>query len=370
MWPVSARFEKALRLSHDVSTVVDVYRDGVLLAEKIPVSGGRIEIDEGSKVRRTISLTVADPDLAPDDAEDLLAPFGTELHVRCGVRMTEGDVEEVPVGVFRISSVSRPGWFAGLQISGGDRSLAVQEARFLRPENTARNVLVVEEIARLIRGALPDVEVFDLTNSRAPTLSATWERERWDAIEDLADSIGAEVFFDSEGRAIIRTVPRLHADSVAVWEIDVDEDFGSLLDVGTGLSSEGVYNAVVAEGEAQENSPTISRIAYQTEGPLRWREGYQVPRFFASKFIRTREQASAVAEALLARSLLYAQEVTADALPHYALDAGDVVGITRPDGRRSLHVVSALTLPLGPGGMGVKTRTNAEAVVSDMEALP
>lgn len=364
-WPVSERFKRALRLSHDAVTRVEVWRDGVNItpAGGLPVASGDVTIDEGSKVRRSISLLVADPDLDPDDAEDLLAPFGTELRVWRGVRMTEGDVEEVPVGVFRIDSAKRAGWASGVQVTGGDRSNAVKDARFLAPENTPAGVLVTDEIARLITDAI-DVEVFDLTNSQTKTYAATWARDRWDAIEVLANSIGAEVFFDPAGRAIIRTVPRLAEDSEAVWDVDVDEETGALLDLDTGLASAGVYNAVVAQSESAENEPTVTAVAYLSDGPLRWRDGFRIPRFFVSKMLRTVEQAADAARAILARSITYAQTVSASSLPNPALDAGDVVAVTARDGSQVLRIVSKIGLPLEPGAMSLETRTTAELTVS------
>lgn len=362
-WPVSDRFLSALRLSHDVVTTVDVYRDGVLLREGLPITGGTVTVDEGSKVRRTVSLTVGETGLDPAEATDLLAPFGTELHVRTGVRMTEGDVEDVPVGVFRIETAKRSGWLGALTVSGGDRSTAVQAARFLTPENTAAGAYVVDEIARLIHGALPDVEVFDLTNSQARTVAAAWDRDRWDAVCALADSIGAEVFFDPQGRALIRPVPTT-TEGTAVWEVDANTDTAALLDLQTGLSSEGVYNAVVAEGETQTGAPAVLAVAYLTTGPLAWRPGFAVPRFFSSRFLQTVEQCATAASALLVRSSAFSQEVSPVSLPNPALEAGDLIGVTDPDGNRTQRLVAKFDLPLGPGAMPISTRVNEPITVS------
>lgn len=357
-WPTSARFQEALRASHEVVTEADVLHDGKVVERGLPITGGSVSVDEGSSVRRTVTLDVGDLDLDPDDAEDLLAPFGTEIAIRSGVRFTEGDTELVPVGVFRLDDVGRGGWFEALTLTGADRSATVSDARFLGPRNTRPNRVVVDEIATLIREAI-DVEVFDLTFSTAITAAATWERDRWPAIETLAASIGAEVYFDPAGRALTRPIPEVDPGGEVVWEIDCGEN-GVLLDVSTGLSRDQVYNAVVARGEASEQSAPVQAIAYQARGRTRWRKGFQVPRFYSSPMIQTISQAETAARKILARSVAFSREIGPTTLPNPALDVGDQVAVTLPDGSRSFHIVTKISLPLGPGSMGIETRVAAD----------
>lgn len=355
MWMVSDRFLEALREPHEAVSTVDVLYNGILIEQGLPISAGSVTVDEGSQVRRSAQLTVADPTLDPESVIDLLAPFGTELLIQRGIRFGEGDVELAPLGLFRIESAGRSSWTDGVAIQAADRSKAVADARFIGPWSTPGGSQVRDEIARLITDALPDVEFYDLTDNDAPTSPGVWERDRWPAIESLAKSIGAEAVFDPLGRAVLRPVAT-NADE-PVWTIDAGPR-GVMLDVTTGLSREGVYNAVVATGERPNNEPPVTGYAFVQSGNLAWGGPFgKVPRFYTSQMISTLEQAQSAARAILARSSGFSRTIDPVSVVNPALDVGDAVEIVLPDGRRYRHIVRSLTIPLSEDGqMNVGTR--------------
>lgn len=365
MWEVSDRFLDGVASSHEVVTHVEVWRDGAFVRD-LPVTGGEVVVDEGSKVRRTLSISSSEIDLDPKTAEDLLAPFGTELRVYTGLRFTEGDTEIVPVGVFGIQSAGRAGWLADLGITGEDRSRAIADSRLLAPY-TPNGVSVFDAIVALCSPVIPNLEVYDLTESlRATEATAskiTFERERWDAVEALAAGIGCEAVFDPEGRLMIREVPQVTAATAPVWAIEANTDNAVMLDIATALSADKVYNAVVAT--SSDEGVNVTRVVYQATGALRWRQGFQRPRFYASPLIKSAEDAVSAATAILARSLVYAQGVELETLPNPALTVGDPILVTRPDGTKETRIVSRLTIPLYLASMKVDTRVGIEAEATD-----
>lgn len=361
MWPVSQRFLDALTQSHVLATRVDVWRGGVKLETDIPIAGGSVSVDESSQVRRTLSLEVADPSLDPVNTDSLLTPFGSELHVRTGIRYPEGDTELVPVGVFGIESVSRGGVGETTSVNATDRARAVAEYRLLRPLNIAADRPVVDYIAEIVHYVNASWDVYDLTNSSEYTNAVTVESERWDAIELLADSIGAEVFFDPEGVCIIREVPTDLTEE-SVWSVAAG-DLGTLGDVATGINRERVYNGVVATGETQDETPPPTSFVYQKSGPFRWGGPFgKVPRFYASPLLKTTNQTRLAAGTILARSTGYAQRITPTVIRNPALDVGDVITVVMPDGTNHVQIVSKLSFSLGSdeAGMTVETRTSAD----------
>lgn len=368
MWEVSDRFLDAVAASHEVVTRAEVWRDGAYVQD-LAVTGGSVTIDESSKVRRILDLGAADIDLDPQSAEDLLSPFGTELRVYTGLRFVEGDTEEVPVGVFGITNAGRSGWLAELGLTAEDRSRAIADSRLIAPYTPATDATVLDAVTALASEVIADVEVYDLTEDIRATTSVvpkvTYERERWDAIEALVGGIGAEAVFDPEGRLIIRDVPQVDADSEPVWAVEANTDNAVMLDIATALSSDKVYNAVVASSSGDNDSPVITRVVYQQTGALRWRSGFQRPRFYASPLIKTAEDAVSAATSILARSLVYSQGVNLEALPNPALDAGDVITVTRPDGTSELRVVARIQLPLYLGAMSLDTRVAIDAASAD-----
>jgi hypothetical protein len=362
-WDTSEEWEKARRMGYTPTARAEVWLDGEHQTT-LEVTGGTVTCDETSKVRRTLSLPTSNVELDPRDAADLLAPFGTELAVYAGMQFA-GQVEEVPVGVFSIETTGRGGWSEPLTLTGFDRAGVLGEARFLQPWNTLSGTPVVEEIAAMILSVLPLVEVLDLTGSEATTRAATWDRDRWDAIGNLAAGIGAEVFFDQMGRAVIRDVPTVAAliefghDPLL---IHANRDDSDLLDVATAMSRADVYNAVVA---SSDQDVPVTAIAYQATGPLRYRHGFQKPRFYSTPVVTTYDGIAQAAASMLAKSMAYSRKVDPEVLPDAAMDAGSLVTLTLPDEQVSARIASAFVLPLGLGSMALQTRVDPDVALTD-----
>lgn len=354
MWDVSGRWDDAIRRAHDVVTTIEVWQNGSKQTT-LNCTGGTVTLDEGSKVRRTISFDCSDVALEPDDAADLLSPFGTDLHVFSGITYTEGDTELVPLGVFRIGNTTRASILAGLSITGSDYSQPIADDRFVTPWNTPAGSAIVDEIARIVHDFDSTIEVYDLTGSQQLTAKATFEQERWDAIESLAASIGAEAAFDQVGRLIVRPVPMPTSTSDVVWVVDAGYDTAVITDVATGLSAEGVYNAVVASSSSAGDNP-VSSVVYQSSGPLAWRAGFKRPRFYSSPLLKTADACTSAATAILARSAVYSRQINPIIVPNPALDVGDFVQVVMADGTTEIRALSKITVPLDLNPMDLETR--------------
>ena len=364
-WDVSDEWDAARRAGFTLSSRAEVWLDGHK-REDLEVTGGAVTVDESSNVRRTLTLPVANIDLDPKSASGVLAPFGTELWVYAGMTYSN-TFEEVPVGVFALESTGRESWTSGLTLSGYDRSGTVAASRFLPVWNTLDGTLVVDEIAAMILAVLPDVEVFDFTGSEAVTRAATWDKDRWEAITNLAAGIGAEVAFDQSGRAIIRPVPTVTGELEfstggeprRFYANAADAD---LIDYKSEMSQSGVYNAVVASSDQDE--PIIA-IAYQASGPLRYRAGFQRPRFYSTPVIGSYDGMAQAAASILARSVAYSRRVSPEVVPDYSLDVGSLATITLPDGSEVQRIVSSFSLPLEAGSMTLDTREDPDVTLTD-----
>ena len=365
MWPTSPLWDAAWRAGGQMVVRAEVWRAGAVQtlpdgSTSLRVLGGSVTIDEGSKVRRTLSLQVANTDLDPVQASDLLSPFTTDLRVWVGITLTDGTVESAPVGVFRLTSVARSSVREALTLSGSDYSAVIARSRFLAPWVTAAGGLVTSEIAAIAQSVVPGLPVLDLTGSRALTTAATWDREPWDAVTQLAQSIAAEPFLSPSGlQLVIRPVPKVSGTSV--WLCDAGSSTANLVDVAVGLSSEGVYNAVVASSSG--SGPLVSAIAYQSSGPLAWSK-IRAPRFYASPMLTTVDQCEAAAAGILARSVAYARQIAPQAVPNPALDVGDLVDVVLPSGAKEQRVITKIGLPLAPAVMSLDTRVAADVALA------
>lgn len=359
MYAVTDLFLRTLRASHQVRIQVDAYRDGQLVLADLPIGGGSVTVDSGSQVRRTLSLTVSDPSLAPGtDPLAPLAPYGSELYVRRGIRYPNSSVEWVPLGWFRVESCSHTSGDQ-LQVTGADRSASVQDAKFTGTTASVTSNTIPAEITRLIQGGRSGTTVTDRTGNTSPTPSVFWEQDRWQAIQELAQSIGADVFFDPDGNAIIAPTPSI--TSAPVWWVDAGES-GVLVSASTESTREGTFNGVVASGEAGGSWPPVSATVTDNDpaSPTRWGGpfGYK-PYFYVSPLITTQAQATAAATSLLAKVRAMGRQLSVSLVPNPALEVGDVVRVRFPDGSVETHLVDSFTVPLDPSSaMTITTRSD------------
>jgi hypothetical protein len=354
MQTISPTFRQALTASHRIAVRVDAYYDGVLTRANIPVTDGAVTLDRGSKVRRSLSLTVGDLSLLPWDATDPLAVYGQELVVQRGIPFASG-TEWVRLGTFRIDEPSADVRHGPLTLTGKSAEVAIQDDRFLTPTSTRGYTLCVDAITYLIRQTIPDAVIVNATsdtrNPSCPVADWNAETDRWDAVTQVARAMNAEISCDALNRFVISDAPNALTSPV-VWDIAEGEG-GTLISAARTMSRSAVYNAVVASGEnSSSNSTPVSAIAYDDDptSPTRWGGPFgRVPRFYSSALLTTSAGCLAVAESMLFDATAPNIQAAIAASPNPALEAGDCVRL-RYSGRRNLFIVQALTIPLTATG--------------------
>lgn len=365
MWQVSQRFTEAARISQNSDAYVELFVDGVkqTMADgstKIYPQDGSTTLDEGSNVRAQTTFSFADKYLVPMQASELLDPVVTDIKPWLGLAFTEGFTEWVPMGVFRVNKAGVSKVDDVISVTADDYSRVLTDDRFLTPWATPAGTLVTDEIKRIALDSLPTLTVFNLSGSTRRTTAASWEKDRWEAIENLAASISAEVFFDRLGQLIIRPVPQITSSSTAVWEANTDSDDAVIVDYEAAFSSEGIYNAVYVSSSAPDTN--ISAVVYQTTGKYRWRQGFKRPRFYSSPMLTTYDQCVNAGTAILARSLTAARTLNPTVIPNWALDVGDIINVTLPANPKTgvqyteKRVISKIVVPWKYGLMDLSTR--------------
>jgi hypothetical protein len=138
-----------------------------------------------------------------------------------------------------------------------------------------------------------------------------------------------------------------------VWSVAAG-DGGVLISANRGMSSDGVYNAVLARGENTEtNSPPVSALAVDDDptSPTYWEGPFgHRPLFYTSSTLTS--QAAALSAAKLKLRAAKAPNATGDlsSLPNPALEPGDVLRVVYGDGSKELHQVQSFSVPLDVGG--------------------
>jgi hypothetical protein len=281
----------------------DLYYAGERRMRNVPLFDVSVGWDGSAAIQGSMSCKVAASDefagsLSPRVVGDLFAPFGPELAVVAHVSVGRSEYQ-VPLGWFRLvdvpSAVDEFSSFAGrsiivsslLELSLKDRFYLVEQNPFDNPSAAPSLGSVYDEFARLtslpITRTIPDGPI-----SRA----VAYEDNRLDAAYELVDVLDAVPHMLSDGTTTFRP---------NVWPAPVDTirygPGGTLISSPTGMTSKGVYNRVVFNGETTAGA-AIYAVAEITDGPLRVREPDGTPgpagvitRRLASDYVVTQQQA-------------------------------------------------------------------------------
>ncbi|GAA2802876.1 DUF5047 domain-containing protein [Streptomyces showdoensis] len=350
MYPVSARFLQLIVEDHTPITEVVLFRtDGSV--DRLDHEGGTVTVDRGSQCRRTCSVTVPDPALIPRTPTDKLAVYGARLRISRGVQYSDGTQELVPVGVFRLDEVSGDIDEGPVTLSGKSLECIVQDDKFTTPYRASGTA--VGAITALIQRTLPDAIVTS-TATDAAIGPRTWdvEGDPWAAVIELAAAIGATCYCTADGEFMVAELPDL-ATATPVWSIAAGEG-GAYVQASRGMTSDKVFNGVLARGENTENNiaPVSSLVVdNDASSPTYWSGPFgHRPTFYSSSTLITTAACTAAATLLLRSAQAPNASADITSLPNPALEAGDVVRVVYPDGTKELHQVASFPIPLDIGG--------------------
>lgn len=349
MYPVSARFLARLAESHDPVTEVLLFTtDGRV----VPVehTGGSVTVDRGQAIRRTCSVTSADVSLIPLTPTDQLATYGARLLIRRGVNYGDGTSELVPLGLFRLDEVGGDPSDGPVTLTGKDISAIVADDKFTTPYQATGTV--VGATTALIQRSIADAQVISLIVD-TPIGPRAWDADGdpWAACQEIAAVAGAEVHVNADGAFVISILPDLLAVD-PVWAVEAAE--GGVYVKGTrSMSLDGVYNGVLAKGEAAGAGAPVQYLAVDSDpgSPTYWDGPFgHRPTTYSSSTLTTLTACAAAANVKLIAAKAPNAKGDLSALPNPALESGDVIRVTHPDGLRELHQIASFTVPLDIGG--------------------
>lgn len=362
MRAVSPQFLETLRGSHlsvARARVCTSFQSGTNPpGTEIPVTGGNVKASATANIRATLDLSTSQA--WPTSASSLLVPYGQEIYVERGISYGNGQREFVGLGYFRIDTPEQDEVPAGeITISGSDRMAGIVDARFLAPRQFASTLTNGQLVTTLVTEVYPAATItWDDTAVRDDTINRTIiaEEDRFGTLKDLVTSLGKIAYWDYRGFLVVKTPPSV--TGVPQWTIDAGED-GVLINMSRGLTREGVYNVVVATGEAGDTTAPARGVAYNLDpasptyyfGPFG-----PVPRFYSSPFLTTNAQALRAAQTLLRQQLGLPYQVELSSIANPALEPYDVLGVKYPQEARSrnlrteTHVIDTVTIPLTPKG--------------------
>lgn len=345
MWSqLSSAARIALDESHAMSARATVYSPSLGVLE-LPISDGQVVGDATSSVRWTGTLQ-ADPRYWPKSPTDLLTPWGSEVLIEYGIGLRSGDFEWLPCGRYRLARTTRQRPVTDdTTVQLVDRSKVVADDTLDAPAQTVSGALTTVEIRRLIQETLgTGVAVTDQTGSSQVAAQIELPRERWEGVEKLALSIGAEVFFDRLGAGVIRAQPTL--SDQWVWQIRTGET-ANIITADDVLDTALVFNRWVVVGK-----DGVMATVTDTDplSPTRWGGPFgRKSRRYSSDTLTTSGMCTTAGQALLAQSKGTAVQVSYTNFVNPAADPGDVWMAVDEDVTR-LIILDRVPIPLGPEG--------------------
>lgn len=364
MLPVSDAFLAVVRSSHTAvfsarlcnpTGQTGVNPTGTDLA----IVDGAVTLDGDADCRGRLDLTVAEdwPDTL--DATNL-TPYGAEVFVTRGVELGNGSVQRAPLGYYRLTGVDQDEAPTGdITCAGLDRMGGIIEARFGQPVQYAASATYGAVVLDVVDDVYPGVTIEwdDTTNTQAIGRAVTGEEDRYRFLLDLIQSTGKVMFFDYRGILVIKDPPDA---TVPTWDVSAGKD-GVLVSLSRSLTRDGIYNAVVASGEALDDTAPPFGAAYDLDptSPTYWFGPFgKVPRFYSSPLLTTAAQCTAAAESLLMQSTGLPYVVDFSQVPNPALEPFDPVRVTYPvdltaipHTRSEVHVLAQITIPLTAAGV-------------------
>ncbi|WP_322619695.1 DUF5047 domain-containing protein [Streptomyces acidicola] len=314
-------------------------------------TGGSVSVDRSNAIRRSCTVTCPDPALIPRTPTDQLATYGARLRISRGVQYGDGASELVPLGVFRLDSVDGSISEGPVNLQGKGLEACVADDKFT--EAYTATGTVVGAVAALIQRTLPDADVVS-TITDAPIGSRTFdiEADPWAGAQEIAAAAGAEVYANADGVFVIATLPDL-LSATPVWAVEATEG-GVYISGNRAMKSDGVYNGVLARGEnTADNAPPVSALIVDSDtgSPTYWGGPFgRRPKFISSSTLTTVNACAQAASLELAQAKAPNSSGDFSSMPNPALEPGDVIRVTHPDGTRELHQVASFSVPLDEGG--------------------
>lgn len=345
---------------HRVSRFTVRTPDGTLLADNVPIGGGEIRAQLGSRVTRTATFT-ADASLFPVSESDPLSPAHAIVTIKAGIAYPTGEEELFPVFTGRVYS-ARMARNGEVSFRADDLAAEVIAADFEKPVNSQRGLSCVAEIQRLELDAWPyatfGTDIVD--DARVPKL--TWDDDRGKACDDLAAVMGARWYTLGDGSFVVRQYGYADGTPVATLTDGADADgVGTLTSTDITVTADGSFNSVVVTSERVDGGNPI-RVVERNENSL---SPFRYGGPFGKRVNKVRSQtalavsdAQALARAQLRASRALARQWTLSAVPDMRLEPGDVINV-RWRGIRDVQVIDSITYPLSPAtAMTINARSS------------
>lgn len=368
-----ALYDSALKNSHQVSAKITVYdqneqplfvlQDTQAASEGFSVTDGQVDVDNEKPIPRSLKLDVLDPKKrlvfnpsTPGTGVYLHRFIGVEYMVRVPGLSAAIEWVRVPIFMGPVSHFERSGQYVSLEALGKEI--------LLQPPNSYPASLSQRVKSRVTEDVDPVDVITDLAHSFGETKlrvdvtpPPTWKNRyymlgfyrgnAWAAINRIARSLGARVYYDGEGYLVVAKSP---TGTDPVWTFADDDQSIVVSEPSLSYDIQGLYNIVrimvggtiVAEGRLRPEHPLSPESLARNGVPreIVWEEQFEV---------MTQEIAASLVEDRIRKIPLGIVEAEFTTLPVPHLDVDDIIGVSFDDVHETF-VLQKFSIPLTVGG--------------------
>jgi len=339
---------------------------GVVSLALPSTASATVTFDEARTPRVESNLSVP----LVEGLEAVDARAGVRLEVAAGYRRPDGSEDVQPFVDLGVRKTPRDHLAGLLGVTAySDEALVLDAAPAVAEKVTAASpALAVSDLLGKAISPAPYVED-NLTATGAVTIDPV--EDRWDALVDLVDRYGAQVYDDGLRTWHARPAPSTPGAPVHTLRTGVG---GTVLAPVEDVDRDAWANYVrlryrwrtTAGADAQVVATAYTKVGpYAITGPS-GRKILPLERSVAT----TQAQANEAARQILLRALSRAETMTIRAVSAYWVRPGDTVEVILEDGRPRLVVVARVAFDLIAGTMTVTTRLpSALTTDADVDAL-
>ena len=348
MLPHSALYAQAYPFPHKRAvrvTVTDI--DGNLRAtlssrDNHEIIAGSVQADLTGRVTRSASLRLSD-DWYPRTASDPLSPEEAVVMIEAGIQYGDGSVEIFPVFKGRVWDVARQEDGA-VDFRCEDLAQDVIDFRFEQPRVSQRPG-ILQEIRELILEALPQAVFGTDTVPDGVTPRLTWDEDRGQALDDLANALGGRWYALGDGSFVVRPFDYAPEPVVRAY---LDGAGGTLSAATITRTRSGVANSVIIVSERADGTDPVRVPVRDTASGSPTRFGGLFGR--VSQIIKvqtplTTAQAQVYGRTQLRASTALTEQWSATIVPDYTLEPGDTVTL-RYRGIQVDQIIDQVSYPM------------------------
>lgn len=369
MRPVSNQFNNIVRGSHTMAVRVRAlinYQTGVNpTGYELRVTRGDVVLDSSADIRGTVDVTIDGTDLFGSDPNQLISPYGNELFVERGIVYGSGTRELVSQGYYRMYVVSQVGEpDSPMRIIARDRMSGIIDARLTSPIQFLAGTSVQTIFETLVEDVYPLAVIEFDYDAASDTINRDQiaDEDRYGFLLEMTRARSKIMYWDYRGVLVIKTAP---VATNSVFDVNVGAN-GVMIELDRELTREGVYNAVVATGQAPDSLTPVRAVAFDMnpDSPTFWEGKFgRVPRYFFSTFLTTEAQCASAARKILERSIGLPYNVDFSMVPNPALEPYDPIRVITEDGYEN-HVLERVQIPLDPeSSMQGRTREQTSIII-------